>query len=376
MLTLNTSYPANNYNFYRNKFNADNVYKNNNNSNNAANTPAFTGLFPKDSKFLEPFKRGMGKVTDGIAHYFLEPLMSSKAGKWLDNREDAGHIVDHMQTLGSCVVTGMYMTQTLRNKEMDSDRKKTLAINQGLTLVVSNIIAHVFSRKLENQWDKNISMKYAGWRLGFTKQEVAEKLKQYQIKDAKSYYNRHQDYDALKQYKAQFDEYLKTDTKLAEYIKAHPEEEALKILTTKAKFNKNKGYKNYKLPNLVAYVEKEVDSADINLEKAGKNLGNLGKELKGLNIFKSLLIFTSVFRFIGPVAVTPVASWIADKFIHQSKGEKQTAATDKADNKAADKTTDKEPAAVKNDDKTQQVEDNDIAAFSRPVMAKFLGGQK
>ena len=31
MLTLNTSYPANNYNFYRNKFNADNVYKNNNN---------------------------------------------------------------------------------------------------------------------------------------------------------------------------------------------------------------------------------------------------------------------------------------------------------------------------------------------------------
>ncbi|MDY6310801.1 MAG: hypothetical protein SPL73_06260 [Cyanobacteriota bacterium] len=376
MLTLNTSYPANNYNFYRNKFNADNVYKNNNNSNNAANTPAFTGLFPKDSKFLEPFKRGMGKVTDGIAHYFLEPLMSSKAGKWLDNREDAGHIVDHMQTLGSCVVTGMYMTQTLRNKEMDSDRKKTLAINQGLTLVVSNIIAHVFSRKLENQWDKNISMKYAGWRLGFTKQEVAEKLKQYQIKDAKSYYNRHQDYDALKQYKAQFDEYLKTDTKLAEYIKAHPEEEALKILTTKAKFNKNKGYKNYKLPNLVAYVEKEVNSADINLEKAGKNLGNLGKELKGLNIFKSLLIFTSVFRFIGPVAVTPVASWIADKFIHPSKGEKQTAATDKADNKAADKTTDKEPAAVKNDDKTQQVEDNDIAAFSRPVMAKFLGGQK
>ena len=118
---------------------------------------------------------------------------------------------------------------------------------------------------------------------------MQKKLKQYQIKDAKSYYNRHQDYDALKQYKAQFDEYLKTDTKLAEYIKAHPEEEALKILTTKAKFNKNKGYKNYKLPNLVAYVEKEVNSAE------------------------------------------------------------------------ADKTTDKEPMTVKNDDKTQQVEDNDIA---------------
>ena len=50
MLTLNTSYPANNYNFYRNKFNADNVYKNNNNSNNAANTPAFTGLFPQRFK--------------------------------------------------------------------------------------------------------------------------------------------------------------------------------------------------------------------------------------------------------------------------------------------------------------------------------------
>ena len=64
------------------------------------------------------------------------------------------------------------MTQTLRNKEMDSDRKKTLAINQGLTLVVSNIIAHVFSRKLENQWDKNISMKYAGWRLGLQNKKL------------------------------------------------------------------------------------------------------------------------------------------------------------------------------------------------------------
>lgn len=37
-----------------------------------------------------------------------------------------------------------------------------------------------------------------------------------------------------------------------------------------------------------------------------------------------------------------------------------------------DKTTDKEPARVKNDDKTQQVEDNDIANFFKTRYGKIL----
>lgn len=247
MLTINTS--ISNYN---------NKYKN--------NISFKSGNIPQHSAFLNPLKKGFDKVTDKIAQYYTGPLFSNRITNWLSRRNDIGRIVDHMQAIGSYVISGMYMTQTLRNKNMDEDRRTTLAINQGLTLVASTAIAYFVSEKLVGPWNKHVSMKYAANKLNITTDQLEEKLKLHQEKIKKLYKDKHPD-----------------DIEL----------------------------KKFKKPNLIHYIEEGLENT------------NLAGKLKGLDVLKSLIIFGSVYRFFGPVAVTPVANWLGDKIT--GAGKKSTA---------------------------------------------------
>jgi hypothetical protein len=157
-VTLNTSISHNQYN----------VRKQN---------PSFNGSIPRKSAFLKPFNKGYDKLVDKLTDYYEAPMYSNKLANWFSHRDDIGRIVDHMQTIGSFIVTGMYMLQTLRNQNMDEKRKKTLAINQGLTLLASTAIAHLVSEKLVGPWNKHVSMKYAANKLECSQDELAEKLK-------------------------------------------------------------------------------------------------------------------------------------------------------------------------------------------------------
>lgn len=237
MITLNTS--------ITNSFN--NSYQRKN--------PSFQGRVPQESAFLNPMKKLFDKGTDYIAKYYTAPLISSKVSNWLFHRSDIGRIVDHMQAIGSYVISGMYMIQTLRNKDMDEDRRTTLAINQGLTLVASTAIAYLISERLVGPWNKHVSMKYAANKRGISVEQLEQELKAHQDKIKKI------------------------------YIEKHPEDLELK---------------KFKKPNLIHYVEKRLKNE------------NLAGKLKGLDVLKSLIIFGSVYRFFGPVAVTPVATWLGN----------------------------------------------------------------
>ena len=54
------------------------------------------------------------------------------------------------------------------------------------------------------------------------------------------------------------------------------------------------------------------------LKKSLKDENLVGK-LKGLDVLKSLIIFGSVYRFIGPVVVTPVATWLGNMLTGANK---------------------------------------------------------
>lgn len=244
MITLNASVP--NYS----------------NSNYLKKNPSFQGSVPQKSAFLNPLTKLFDKGTDKIAKYYTAPLISSKISNWLFHRSDIGRIVDHMQAIGSYVISGMYMLQTLRNKDMDEDRRTTLAINQGLTLVASTAIAYFVSEKLVAPWNKHVSMKYAAKKLNITPEELEKRIKVHQEKIKKI------------------------------YTEKHPEDIELK---------------KFKKPNLIHYVEKSLKDE------------NLVGKLKGLDVLKSLIIFGSVYRFIGPVAVTPVATWLGNMLTGANK---------------------------------------------------------
>lgn len=233
-------------------------YNYNSNKNGLAQT-SFEGVkFPTTSRFLAPLEKGANKLFDKIAKNYTKRLYESPIAVWLSKQDKVGQIVNHMQTIGSFVISGMYMLQTYRNKNMDEDRKQTLMVNQGLTLAASTLGAYTIDGALAGFWDRHVALKYAKEFLQDPNFE--QKFEAYNAK-----------------LKAEF---------LADSLNAG---------------------KKFKPATVGQYVSKVV-----------KNPA-LSYKLGGLDILKSLAVFGTVYRFLSPVAVTPIANWASDTFLHANK---------------------------------------------------------
>ncbi|MBD5401759.1 hypothetical protein HDR58_03000 [bacterium] len=257
-----------NVTFQTNNLNAQYNYRNNNNNTKKYanvsynNAPSFKGIeVPTKSSLLSPFNKGMDKLTDAIAKNYTEKLYTSRFAKYLaDKTEKLSSVVDHMQVLGSVIISGMYMTQTLRNQQLDEERKKTLAINQGLTFAVSTLGSYLIDGGLNKKWT-DLTNKYA--------------------------IDRTQDKDLL--------------NKLTEYNE--------KMKGIDEKFNKK-----FKKRGLVDYFN---DKHEVHYDP------KLAKKIIGMGVLKKLLVFGTVYRFLAPVAVTPLATWISNEFLHKEGNSKK-----------------------------------------------------
>ena len=80
--------------------------------------------------------------------------------KFVNNHtKDANKLNMHLMVTGSTIMSGFYVSKTLNNKDMDKKRRKTLAINQGLTYAVSTVMAYTFDTWAANKI-KNITTKF------------------------------------------------------------------------------------------------------------------------------------------------------------------------------------------------------------------------
>ncbi len=247
---------------------------------------SFTGLknpvdaIPQKSKFLAKFREQMDKMfesfTTGIAKFYTTKLYTSPVAKWLANHtEKLSGVVDHMQVLGSVIISGMYMLKTLGSEDLDKDRRQTLAINQGLTFGVSTLGSYLIDSSLDSWWEK-VTQKYAAKQIGDNK--LPDKI-----------------------------------AKLNENI----------IHDAEVKFQK--AWKNLgkrqrpKLVDTLSYIEDHVPNTGIE------------SKIRGMGVLKKLLVFGTVYRFLSPVAVTPLASMIGNWMISSSKNKEKAAQTEKTE---------------------------------------------
>lgn len=70
-----------------------------------------------------------------------------------------GNMTEHMATVGSLITSGVYVTRTLTNKNLDNSKKKTLAINQALCFVVPTICAYTVNSAL-GDYNKELEYLY------------------------------------------------------------------------------------------------------------------------------------------------------------------------------------------------------------------------
>lgn len=75
-----------------------------------------------------------------------------------------GGMTNHMSSLGALLTSSVYMHQTLHKKDLDDDRRRTLAINQGLCFVVPTICAYTVDKWLKKWTKEKIEYRYAGLR--------------------------------------------------------------------------------------------------------------------------------------------------------------------------------------------------------------------
>lgn len=119
-----------------------------------ANAPAFKGHKPPEKAgwFARNFGKWYGK-------WLIESDRASKISEKLGKIK--GGSTQFLTTLGSFITSSVYVHQTLTKKDLDPERRKTLAINQGLCFVVPTIAAYSVD-KIIRDWTKAKEYRFSG----------------------------------------------------------------------------------------------------------------------------------------------------------------------------------------------------------------------
>lgn len=197
-------------------------------------------------------------ITDKIAKYVTSPIINSTAlRKTSDALKDSDTLFNHIATVTSALISGVYVTRTLANDNLEDDKKKVLAMNQGLTFAISTVLSYAVDNKLENWWQQ-VTAKFIGVRANdkeFAKEfanaqkEALEKLKSLKAQNASK--------EAIKKAKP---------LKALDYAKS----------------------KNLVLPPSIK--------------------GQVG----GMALLKKMVIIGSIFRLAVPILATPLASYLEE----------------------------------------------------------------
>ena len=235
--------------------------------------PAFTGspvqageeivaTVASKSKLFDPLFRIWDSFIGFGAKHIIAPFLDFKPIRWFANKtKDVDGMVNHLNVASSAAISGMYIKKTLDNDKLDKDRRNTLAINQALVFAVSTAGSYLLDDSLGNWWNNTVTPKYAGV-------------------------------------------FLDEKDKMAEFIQKNKEIR---------KFNKTASKDAKKdMLKVMDYVKKEINPDSIKLEK-------LNTRLKGMDVAKKLFIFATVYRYIAPILVTPMANRIGDRYLQYKK---------------------------------------------------------
>lgn len=228
----------------------------------------------KESSLFAPFNKKYEQFTDWLADKATSHIVNWKPLNSLaDKLKNTDNLFQYCLTLGSVITSGLYMQRTLSNKEMDKDRRQTLAVNQGLTLIVSTIGAYALDGYMKNWWD-NVTARFAGHLL-----------------DDKDFHD-----NFIKQKKAIQEANAKLLAEAKEGVK--PELKSLPKVDKLVQKHHN-------------YLSKLPAEQDVLLRK-----------VKGMGPLRSMIVFGFVYRFFVPVAVTKPANKLCEMYLANKKAKK------------------------------------------------------
>lgn len=281
---MNVTLNANRFQSYNNQ---SNPYSQNNYKQKVAFSGKPTDTIGREmekaargSKLFAPFNKAYNNATDWLAKNLFAKIVNNKTvQKTADKIKDSNYLLNHFLAVGSLITSGLYVKKTLDNKQLDKDRRNTLAINQLLTFVVSTVGAYSLDKSL-NKWWNNVTAKYVGIQLDDT--------------------------EFAKEYKKAVDDVKTANISIKEANKGLSKDAKRPLELT---------------PRVSEFLKKHK------LYNAEKH-ELLSKKVTGMGLLKTMIVFGMVYRFLVPVLVTPIANKLGDKMVQKRK-EKEAAQINK-----------------------------------------------
>ena len=122
-------------------------------------------------------------------------------------------------------------------------------------------------------------------------------------------------------------------------------------------FNKNIEYRYSGLKR------QQMALGQLSPEKCEQLTKSLGTKLKCFGALMGLLTFTTIYRFITPVGITPLANWAGDKYLAWKRSKKQAA--DSQELKPENNSKAKEVALEPNVQKAKEIELNPAKEYKQ-----------
>ncbi len=218
-----------------------------------------------DSTFFDSISKKYDAMCNWVGKNICRPVFDNSVIDGIgDKIKGKDNAIKFFLIGGSAITSGVYMQQTLTNKKMDKDRKKTLTVNQFLTFLVSTFGALVIDSHLKKWWN--------------------DKKEQYfdlNLPNAED----------IRNSMAQKNEKIKLRNQGLTDIDKEP------------------------LYNLSTYLEKYGKKHFIDVKDYEKFM----TKLEGFAALRSIIVFALVYRFIVPVAVTKPANILCEKYLAHKK---------------------------------------------------------
>lgn len=309
----------------------------NNNFRNAKAT-SFQGVPPVRSKLFDPVTKQYDNLTEFIANKYYAAIYKSPFAKWfIDKTKSVKNMTTHMSAIGATLISGMYTVRTLQNDKLDSEKRKTLALNDVMTWGLSTAGSYFIDNKLASWWDRVTNRFTANYLLDNPRAKRLRTLGDWNPAHLQEMMGKKFSMDA---------DASNIDNVIAEAKKngfqVSGVEDGKINFTLPGKFNKliseridriNKAIEdpNYKgLRKPLQHVDMDPvisNIRDFNLDVLkNKRLTTL---IDGFSVLKSLFVFGMVYRYIVPVMVMKPANKLG-AYIHKKNAEKAQTQTQEA----------------------------------------------
>ena len=110
-----------------------------------------SSYFNNVKKYFKPlndlYAKGVEKIAKGIGKLLNTDTMYNLLEKTKNNK----NLFNHLMTLASTVLSGLYVVRTLTNKSLEEKKRKTLAINQGIVFGFSTAMCYAVEGKMNSK---------------------------------------------------------------------------------------------------------------------------------------------------------------------------------------------------------------------------------